>query len=34
MNVLECPHCGKAVEIDKVLEGQIEARVIAAEHKK
>ena len=34
MNTITCPHCGKAVEVDKVLEGQIEAQVIAAEHKK
>lgn len=34
MNMIACPHCGKNVEVDKVLEGQIEAQVIAAEHKK
>ena len=34
MNTIACPHCGKNVEVDKVLEGQIEAQVIAAEHKK
>lgn len=32
--MIACPHCGKNVEVDKVLEGQIEAQVIAAEHKK
>jgi hypothetical protein len=31
MNTITCPHCGKNVEIDKALEGQIEARVLAAE---
>ncbi len=30
MNTIACPHCGKAVEVDKALEGQIEARVLAA----
>jgi hypothetical protein len=34
MNTIICPHCNKTVEVDKVLEGQIEAQVIAAEHKK
>lgn len=34
MNTIACPHCGKDVEVDKVLEGRIEAQVIAAEHKK
>ena len=34
MNTIACPHCGKEVEVDKVLEGRIEAQVIAAEHKK
>ena len=34
MNTITCPHCGNQVEIDKALEGQIEARVLAAEHKK
>lgn len=29
MNTITCPHCGKPVEIDKVQEGQIEARVRA-----
>lgn len=33
MNTIKCPHCGKDVEIDKALEGQIEARVLAAAHK-
>lgn len=31
MNVVKCSHCGKDIEIDKALEGQIEARVLAAE---
>ena len=31
MNTITCPHCGEAVEVDKALEGQIEARVLAAE---
>jgi len=30
MNTVTCPHCGKEIEIDKALEGQIEARVLAA----
>ncbi len=34
MNTITCPHCGKEVEIDKALEGQIEARVLAAERHK
>ena len=34
MNTVTCPHCGKPVEIDKALEGQIEARVLAAERHK
>ncbi len=34
MNSIACPHCGKPVEIDKALEGQIEARVLAAERHK
>lgn len=34
MNTVVCPHCGKQVEIDKALEGQIEARVLAAERHK
>jgi hypothetical protein len=34
MNTITCPHCGKDVEVDKALEGQIEARVLAAaEHR-
>lgn len=33
MNTIKCPHCGKDVEIDKALEGQIEARVLTAAHK-
>lgn len=31
MNVITCKSCGVEIEIDKALEGQIEARVIAAE---
>ncbi len=34
MNTVICPHCGKHVEIDKALEGQIEARILAAERHK
>jgi len=34
MNTITCPYCGKPVEIDKALEGQIEARVLAAERHK
>lgn len=31
MNTVTCTHCGKEIQIDKALEGQIEARVLAAE---
>lgn len=34
MNTITCTNCGKEIEIDKALEGQIEARVLAAEHEK
>ncbi len=34
MNTITCPHCGQLVEVDKILENQIEAQVIASEHKK
>jgi hypothetical protein len=34
MNTIVCPQCGNQIEIDKALEGQIEARVLAAEHAK
>jgi len=34
MNVIVCKQCGVEIEIDKALEGQIEARVMAAEHQK
>ncbi len=34
MNTIKCNKCGAEIEIDKALEGQIEARVLAAEHKK
>lgn len=34
MNTITCPQCGNQIEIDKALEGQIEARVLAAEHAK
>lgn len=34
MNTITCSTCGEAIEIDKALEGQIEARVLAAAHKK
>lgn len=34
MNTIVCPHCGEEVEIDKALEGQIEARVLTAERHK
>jgi uncharacterized protein GlcG (DUF336 family) len=34
MTTITCEHCGRAIEIDKALEGQIEARVLAAEHQK
>ncbi len=32
--MITCSTCGTGIEIDKALEGQIEARVLAAEHKK
>ncbi len=34
MNTITCKNCGLEIEIDKALEGQIEAQVLAAEHKK
>ena len=34
MNTITCPQCNHQIEVDKALEGQIEARVLAAEHKK
>lgn len=34
MNTVMCPHCNKQVEIDKALEGQIEARILEAERHK
>lgn len=34
MNTIKCSNCGEKIEVDKALEGQIEARVLAAEHKK
>lgn len=34
MNTITCTTCGTAIEIDKALEGQIEARVLAAEKHK
>ncbi len=34
MNTIKCSNCGAEIEIDKALEGQIEARVLAAEHQK
>ena len=34
MNTITCNKCGVEIEIDKALEGQIEARVLAAAHKK
>lgn len=34
MNTIKCKNCGFEIEIDKALEGQIEARMLAAEHKK
>jgi hypothetical protein len=34
MNTIICKNCGLEIEIDKALEGQIEAQVLAAEHKK
>ena len=34
MNTIKCSNCGEEIEVDKALEGQIEARVLAAEHKK
>ncbi|MDB5170484.1 MAG: hypothetical protein JWO35_178, partial [Candidatus Saccharibacteria bacterium] len=34
MNTITCTNCGQQIEIDKALEGQIEARVLAAAHQK
>ncbi|MEO8104948.1 MAG: DUF2130 domain-containing protein [Candidatus Saccharibacteria bacterium] len=34
MNTIVCSSCGAEIEIDKALEGQIEARVLAAAHDK
>lgn len=34
MNTITCSHCGTKIEIDKALEGQIEARVLTAERHK
>lgn len=34
MNTITCSHCGEVIEIDKALEGQIEARVLSAERHK
>ncbi len=34
MNTITCDQCGNHIEVDKALEGQIQAQVIAAEHKK
>lgn len=34
MNSINCPKCGSSIDIDEVLSGQIEARVIASEHQK
>ncbi len=34
MNTITCTNCGQAIQIDKALEGQIEAKVLAAaEHR-
>jgi hypothetical protein len=34
MNTITCKNCGEAIEISAALQGQIEAQVLAAEHKK
>ena len=34
MNTITCPHCKNEIEIDKALEGQIEARGLAIASKK
>ena len=34
MNTIKCKNCGEEIEIDKALEGQIEARILAAERHK
>ncbi|RYX78983.1 DUF2130 domain-containing protein [bacterium] len=34
MNTITCTHCGTKIEVDKVLESQIEARVLSAERHK
>ncbi len=34
MNTITCTTCGTTIEIDKALVGQVEAEILAAEHKK
>ncbi len=34
MNTIKCTSCGQEIEISSALQGQIEAQVLAAEHKK
>ncbi|HSW66473.1 MAG TPA: DUF2130 domain-containing protein [Bacillota bacterium] len=34
MNTIKCTNCGQEIEISSALQGQIEAQVLAAEHKK
>lgn len=34
MNEIKCPHCGKPIDIDDVLSKDVEARILAEEHKK
>ena len=34
MNTITCTNCSQIIEIDKALSGQIESRIIAAEHNK
>ncbi len=34
MNEIKCPHCGKPIDIDDILSKDIEARILAEEHKK
>jgi hypothetical protein len=34
MSTITCKNCGEEIEISAALQGQIEAQVLAAEHKK
>lgn len=34
MNEIKCPHCGKLIDIDDILVKDVEAKVLAEQHKK